>query len=234
MRSLPEAARRMLRRRFGTVSIDDPRENAADAPYTFFLPSENELLAIAQGDQVKIIVRSHPPSPEWDAERMWFMVTAASGEHLTGTLDNQPCDIPQLQPGAALQFRRSDVTDIIWADDRLTAPPRPAPRREYWDRCLVDRCVLDGNTLVHFLYREQPDPATLDDEYPDSGWRIRGDYREVDDAELDEREVAYVALGAVLNRDDRWVHLIDAPIGSGFIRDWTSHSFNADNPDTQN
>lgn len=224
----------MLRRRFGTVSIDDPRENAAVAPYTFFLPSENELLAIVPGDQVKIIVRSHPPSPEWDAERMWFTVTVASGEHLTGTLDNQPHDIPQLLPGAMLRFRRSDVTDIIWGADRLTAPPRPTPRREYWDRCLVDQCVLDGDALVHFLYREQPDPATLDDEYPDSGWRIRGDYRNVDDAELDDREVAYVALGAVLNRDDRWLHLIDAPIGSGFIRDWTSHRFDADNPDTRN
>lgn len=223
----------MLRRHFGTVSVDDPRENAARAPYTYFLPSENELLAIGAGDQVKIVVRSHPPSSEWDAERMWFAVTATAGDSLTGTLDNRPLDIPQLLPGAALQFRRSDVTDIIWADDRPTAPPPPTPRREYWDRCLVDQCVLDGDALVHFLYREEPDPETFEDEYPDSGWRIRGDYRNVDDPELDDREVAYVALGAVLNRDDRWIHLVDAPIGSSFVRSWASHTFDTGNPDAK-
>lgn len=225
MKLLPHAARQMLRRHLGTVSIDDPRENAARAPYTYFLPSENELLALAPGDQVKIIVRSHPPSPEWDAERMWFLVTAASGDKLAGTLENQPSDIPQLRPGAALQFHRSDVTDIIWADDRSVPPPGMTPRREYWDRCLVDQCLLDGEMLVHYLYREEPDADTADDEYPDSGWRIRGDYRNVDDAELNDREVAYVALGAVLNRDDRWIHLIDAPTGSRFLRDWTSNRF---------
>ena len=234
MKLVPDIVRRTLRRHFGRVSIDDPRENAAQAPYTYFLPSENELLAIGTGDQVKIIVRSHPASPEWDAERMWFAVTATAGDDLTGTLDNQPLDIPQLSPGAVLRFRRSDVTAIIWAEDRSIAPPQPTPRRAYWDRCLVDQCVLDGDALVHFLYREEPDPDTLQDEYPDSGWRIRGDYRDVDDATLSEREVAYVALGAVLNHDDRWIDLIDAPIGSGFIRDWVSHAFEPDNPATAN
>lgn len=211
--------------------MDDPRENAARAPYTYFLPSENELLAIEVGDQVKIIVRSHPPSREWDAERMWFVVTAAAGDSLTGTLDNQPLDIPQLIQGTSLRFRRSDVTDIIWADDRSITPPAPTPRREYWDRCLADQCVLDGNAVVHFLYREEPDGDTVEDEYSDSGWRIRGDYRNIDDAELDDREVAYAALGAVLNRDDRWIHLIDEPIGSRFVRDWVSHTFDTDNLD---
>ncbi|WP_294260458.1 DUF2185 domain-containing protein [uncultured Sphingomonas sp.] len=34
-----------------------------------------------------------------------------------------------------------------------------------------------------------------------------------------------MALGKVLNRDDRWLHLIDAPIGSAFQRgeDGTFH-----------
>lgn len=228
MKLLPPAVRRMLRRRFGTVSIDDPRENAARAPYTYFLPSENELLAIGPGDQVKLVVRSHPPSLDWGAERMWFTVTTASGDMLTGRLENKPSDIPQLQPGARLQFSRSDVIDLIWDEDRPVPPPKPTPRREYWDRCLVDQCVLDGTALVHLLYREEPDPETLDDEDADSGWRIRGDYRDIDEAELDAREVAYVAIGAVLNRDDRWLHLIDAPVGSGFIRDWASHTFAPD------
>jgi hypothetical protein len=34
----------------------DPRPIAAEAPYTFFLPSETEIVAIARGDMVKLRV----------------------------------------------------------------------------------------------------------------------------------------------------------------------------------
>ncbi|WP_423603110.1 immunity protein Imm33 domain-containing protein [Sphingomonas sp. MS122] len=64
-----------------------------------------------------------------------------------------------------------------------------------------------------------------DDTYPDSGWRIRGDYRNISDTEVDEREAAYVALGAVLNRDDSWIRLIDEPVGARFIRNWETDAF---------
>lgn len=222
---LPGPLGRQWRRWFGTVTIDDPRPIARDAPYTYFLPSENELLAIAPNDLVKLSIRSHPPSDRWDAERVWLQVTETEDDRLTGTLDNKPSDIPHLDLGAVLHFRRSDVIDIIWSEERPIEPPAAPPRHTYWDRCLVDRCVVDEGMPVHYLYREEPDLTREGDAYPDSGWRIRGDYREIGDAEIDAREQEYVALGKVLNVDDGWLALIDAPIGSAFIRDWESGGF---------
>ena len=222
---LPKALDRLRRKFFGRYEIDDPRPIADEAPYTYFLPTENALLALQPGDLAKIVFRSIPPGREWEAERMWVKITAVAGDLMKGTLDNSPSDMPQLKAGALVQFQRSDVIDLIWDENRTTRPPPPTGRREYWDRCLVDRCVVDDGVKVHYLYREEPDIADGETTYPDSGWRIRGDYRDINDAALGDRETSYIALGAVLNHDDSWLHLIDEPIGSAFIRNWENDLF---------
>jgi len=222
---LPNFVDRRWREWFGRVEIDDPRPIAEEAPYTYFLPSENELLAISPSDIVKLIIRSIPPSREWDAERMWVKVTSAHGDGLSGELDNYPSDIPQLQPGSRLEFSRSDVIDILWSEDRPAAPPSPPVRREYWDRCFVDNCVLQGICPVDYLYREEPDMGEPEDKYADSGWRIRGTDEGIAADEAADKLPLYVALGAVLNRDDSWLHLIDKPIGSRFILDHERREF---------
>nr|WP_236659707.1 DUF2185 domain-containing protein [Sphingopyxis lutea] len=210
---------------FGRYAIEDPRPTAAKAPYTFYLPSENELLAVSPGDLVKLIFRSIPDSGEWDAERMWVIVTAAEGARLTGTLDNDPLDMPQLKAGDAVTFDRAHIIDIDWSEDRAAPPPTAPERREYWDRCFVDDQILDGRLKVEFLYREEPDPPREGDKYPDSGWRFRCDTRGLTDAEYDNPSFSYIALGKVLNGDDSWLHLIDAPVGSAFLRDRDTGAF---------
>jgi len=95
---------------------------------------------------------------------------------------------------------------------------------------MVDRCILDDGVPIYFLYREEPDLARPDDAYPDSGWRIRGDYRALSDDEFDARKQDYVAMGKVLNADDSWLHLIDAPTGSAFLRDEQGQFAPADGP----
>lgn len=205
-------------------TLDDPRPIAVQSPYTFWLPSPAELAALAPGDLVKLIFRP-TEARGWGAERMWVTIDRIDGDTLAGRLDNEPYDIPGLSCGDCVLFRRHHVIDRRWADERASEPPAPLPWRDYWDRCLVDRCVTDEDVPVHYLYREQPDLAQEDDEYPDSGWRIRGDYRGIGDEELDAREVEYVALGSVLNTDDSWLHLIDAPVGSAFVRDWDRGEF---------
>ena len=222
---LPRTIDRLWRKWFGTFAIDDPRPIAESAPYTFFLPSDGELHAVAPGDQVKLIFRSIPDARDFDAERMWVTVTAVDGDTLSGTLDNHPGDMPQLPFGTDVSFPRSSVIDIMWDKERPVAPPSPLERRSYWERCMVDACVVGGRSPVDYIYREEPDLGQPDDKYADSGWRIRGTDAGIEEDERIGEEPAYVALGAVLNRDDSWLHLIDEPTGARFIRDLDTGKF---------
>jgi hypothetical protein len=217
--------RNRLRGWFGRYRINDPRPTAAAAPYTYYLPSENELLAVAPGDIVKIIFESIPPSEEWGAERMWVIVTAIDGEALIGTLDNDPFDMPQLKHGDVVSLQRGHIIDIDWAKDRAVPPPPMPERRWYWDRCFVDDQILDGRLKVEYLYREEPDPPRDGDKYPDSGWRFRCDTRGLTEQEYENPSFSYIAIGKVLNADDSWLHLIDAPVGSAYLRDWETGAF---------
>ncbi|WP_010545535.1 immunity protein Imm33 domain-containing protein [Sphingomonas elodea] len=224
MSTIRDMLYRWRRRWFGSYTIADPRPLAEAAPYTFFLPSENELLALRPGDLVKLIFQSTPVSRAYAAERMWVRVTRMEGERLWGELDNEPLDMPQLRAGRAVALRRGDVIDLRWGDNHPVRPPSAPARRHYGARCLVDACVLEDRAAVHYLYRELPLPPIGADE-PDSGWRIRGDYRGLEDEAIGARPVECVSLGSVLNVDDSWVHLIDAPTGSAFVRNWDTDMF---------
>jgi hypothetical protein len=197
----------------------DPRPNAAEAPYTFFLPDAELINAVGVGDYVQAIIKALPPSEKYDAERMWIQVSSTQPDWLEGTLDSEPLDMPNLPHGMIMRMPRSHIINVVLSDPRRT-PLALKPKREYWDRCLVDQCVLDGELAVGYLYREPPDMARERDKFPDSGWRIRGDMRGPSMEQADSRKVAYVALGLVLNADDSWLHLIDEPIGSKFVKDF--------------
>jgi hypothetical protein len=205
--------------------IDDPRPIAYSAPYTYFLPPAARLAAVASGDWVKAIFRSVPQSEKWDAERLWIRVLAIDADWIEGTIDSQPDDIPALQQGAPIRVPRSHVINIIFetAERETNCPSDDS--RSYWERCLVDQAVLAGELAVGYIYREEPEPMREGEKYPDSGWRIRGDARSVSDEEVDQRKAAYIALGKVLNKDDPWLHLIDEPPGSAFIKDFELNVF---------
>ena len=205
--------------------VIDPRPVAACAKYTFFLPLRERLDALGVGDLVQLIIRSIPPSAKWDAERLWIRVTSVDPDWIEGTLESTPSDMPLVPKGMSIRARQTHVINIVFDNPEQEQKLEPDPRREFWDRCLVDQAILDSDLAVHYLYRETPDPSRGDDRFPDSGWRIRGDMRTASDLDLDNREVAYVALGAVLNKDDTWVHLIDAEIGTAYERDFDSNVY---------
>ena len=207
-----------------SYAVLDARPIAADAPYTFFLPSQSELAAVGKGDLVKLLFDYPHETEKWAAERMWVIVESAQGDELQGVLDNHP-DEPTspLKAGDSVMFNRHAILSIQW-DNPDTAPPA-AEYREYWERCLVDQCVLDREEPVEFLYRETPDMASEGDEHGDSGWRIRGRMGVATDAEIEARKAAYVAVGAVLNRDDSWISWIDAPIGTRLMRDFETGTY---------
>lgn len=211
---LPGFLDRFVTRRFGSFTIDDPRPIQQSAPYTFFLPEMEYLAAVQVGDHVKAIFRPVPQNRCYDAERMWVIVESVNDEGFSGRLDNEPTDMPQLSVGTPVFVPRTHVIQVTWAENH--EPPIEVEYPEYWERCFVDDCVLRGASHVDYLYREGPAPSATDDKYPDSGWRLRGTDGEIAADERAGRSFQYIAVGVVLNSDDRWLHLIDAPAGSAF------------------
>ena len=187
------------------------------------------------GDLAKLLFEYDGETEQWSGERMWVEVTNIDAPNYHGTLVNYP-DEPHapIKFGDQVSFNGEDILDVLLIDEKLLPNvvrdpdryPQVPNEREYWERCLVDECVLSGDVPVEYLYREEPEPGQ-NDEYPDSGWRIRG--KEMPGDDMDEREAAYVALGAVLNRDDSWLHLIDAPIGSAFMRNFETGVYEPSN-----
>jgi hypothetical protein len=165
-----------------------------------------------------------PSGVKWGIERMWATIVRLEADHLTGKLDNQPFEpTATLRVGDEIAFNEFHVVDVRWNDtSRATAAPE---RREYWDRCLVDASVVDGSSPIEFIYREVPNLANERDEFPDSGWRIRGRSEDAREPRSGAGKPQYIALGAVLNRDDSILPYIDAPVGSRLIRDPVSNSY---------
>lgn len=203
----------------------DAWDSAVAAPYTFFLPADEDVERLAPGDYVKLIFDLIPPGENYGAERMWVRLTAAEGDSFVGTLENDPCE-GRMRAGDEVAFTGRAIIDILWSDG--TRATLVGPSGDFWARCLVDDCVLEGKEPVEYLYREEPDSELQgEDDEPDSGWRIRGRQGDAGDDEMEARSVSYVALGAVLNRDDSWLHLIEAPPGSAFMRDFATGKFEA-------
>ena len=204
-------------------SLINGEERRQEAPYTFFLPHPDYLAMLQVGDMAKLLFEYYGETEKYGGERMWVSVDRLTDEGYEGTLLSTPCE-KHIEKGTIVQFRREHILDFEGGDDRVLAS-FVDDRREYWDRCMVDRCVLDDGVPVEYLYRETPDMAEEGDEHPDSGWRIRGRQGDDTDEQMEDRSASYVAVGAVLNKDDSWVHLLDAPIGSAFMRNFESGAY---------
>ena len=205
------------------IAIDDPRPIAAANPYTFLLPHADELAAVKPLDGIQIIFRQTEGEPEYSAERMWVLIESVDDGMVTGTLDNQPAGMTLIRQGDRVTVPLSHAIGTAFHKDN-PRPTVPEPR-EYWDRCFVDECVLRGRSHADYLYREEPDMTQEEDRYPDSGWRIRGTDEGIEQDERDGAKPHYVALGSVLNADDRWLHLLDSPIGTAFQWDANTQDY---------
>lgn len=199
------------------IKLEDPRPIAASAPNTFFLPFPEELAALGSGDGVKAIFHEAAGGRKYNGERMWVLVERIENGFVVGRLDNEPYDMPSIRLGDPLRIPLTHVIDCTYAEGK-PAPAVPQ-RRAYWDRCLVDACVVEGRSHADYLYREERDLTREGDTDPDSGWRIRGTDAAITEDESLGKGSLYIALGTVLNSDDRWLHLIDRDIGCAFLWD---------------
>lgn len=211
--------------------LRDPRPTQRESPYTFFLPSAEEVAEIAPGQQIKLIFVADPASEQNGAERMWVTVTRREGDDFTGELDNEPADIPTLKAGDIVQFKAHHIIGVLWET--------PEQKKQFekdldgwFARCYVDAEILEGTARVQFLYREPPEHSA-EDNYPDTGWRLRADVAQLTDEQYENPRANYVAIGAALNRDDSFLSLLDAPQGSAFFRESGADDFHPVDPPTQ-
>lgn len=196
------------------IELEDPRPIAAANPYTFFMPHPDELAALKPRDGIKAIFHQPDCGGEYDTERMWVLIERIEDGDVIGTLDNEPIGLDKITLGDRVRIPLTHAISTTFCKDN-PRPETPA-YREYWDRCFVDACVVAGRCHADYLYREEPDMKREGNEYEDSGWRIRGTDQAISDDEKRGESPMYIALGKVLNADDRWLHLIDREYGVAF------------------
>lgn len=199
--------------------LEDADPIAAENPYTFYKPSREIISLIGPGEVVKLIFRIHSDDPRAPSgERMWVMVDERLPDgSFRGRLNNSPRHIADLKLDDQIRFDACHVIDTERYDnDNL-------PQR-YSQRCFVSKRILDDGRRVGYCYRESPEAAD------DSGWCFTA--HDESEAYLSQSSnVAYVAIGRVLNIDDSFLALLDNPIGSAFIRNSLTGQFEPENSD---
>ncbi|WP_269629826.1 immunity protein Imm33 domain-containing protein [Pelomonas sp. BJYL3] len=185
--------------------LEDGDALAKQYRYTFYKPSPATIARVAVGETVKLIFRFESEDPEAPAaERMWVLVDEIGVDgHFKGRLDNDPAYIADLKVGDPIAFEARHIINTEHDDDDNIV-------ERYLRRCFVTKRVLHDGQPAAYLYREEPEH---DD---DSGWRITAN-DESDEYMDDADNCAYVSLGAVLNVDDAFIDLLDAPAGSAFV-----------------
>ncbi|MEP3636221.1 MAG: DUF2185 domain-containing protein [Paracoccaceae bacterium] len=190
----------------------DPRPIHRENPYTFFLPSEAEKSAVEEGDIVKLAFESLDPD-NGAIERMWVIYRGQDGDGWYGDLDNEPYDIEGLHLGDRIYFQSHHIYSV-WDLKIDTADDE----KQYFSRCHVDQRIIDGEADVVTLERRKPKRLPWwkrrREKYPDSGWFIFASAEEHAQAKFQ-----YVAVAVVLNQDDGFIDLLEAPVGSRIVKE---------------
>jgi hypothetical protein len=186
--------------------LTDADELAARHKYTFYKSPRDIIEKVSVGEVVKLIFQFESDDPEApSAERMWVLVDEIGQDgKFKGRLNNEPRYIKDLKLDDPIDFSACHIINTEHDDDENLV-------ERYIKRCFVTNRVLKDGVRAGCLYREEPG------EEKDSGWRITAN-DESDEYMDDSKNCAYVSLGAVLTRDDSFIHLLDSPIGAAFIR----------------
>lgn len=199
-----------------SYSVLDPRSDAARAPYTMFLPSPTELEAVNAEDLVKLTLE-FAFAEEWESEAMWVEVETIGEDSLVGVLQDEPTERSStLKKGDRICFGRHHIMDVRWA--RPDAAPPSANHQKFSAHCMADDDILSGIERVEYLFREKPTMQKDGSNHEDSGWRIKCRSDELGETGPTDNAAHFVSIGAVLNKDHSWIHLIDAPVGARFKR----------------
>lgn len=198
--------------------LEDVRDLVEAAPYTFYIPSPEVIARLQPGDTVKLsFVSDDEDVDDVITEQLWVRITEIIGDEFRGELDSEPEAIPELQAGDDIEFASDHIIDTQLDD------PVPNLVQQYAPYCFVTSRVLEDEQPVGALYRENP--AEAGDELAQfSGWNIMAG--DEDDAYLDNSDNwHYVPLGTVLDIDDRFIDVLDAPFDSEFEYDPEQDAF---------
>lgn len=198
--------------------LEDVRELADSEPYTCRVPSPEVIAMLGEGDAVLLMFASEEEDEADDAmERLWVRITEIDGDDFRGELDDPSESFPDLEPGDVIEFSINHIIDTQRDD------PVPNIVEQYAQACFVTSRVLEDEQPVGALYRENPQDA--EEEMPNfSGWNIMAG--DEDDDYLDNSDNwHFVSLGTVLNIDDRFIDVLDAPYDSEFVYDAETDSF---------
>jgi hypothetical protein len=183
--------------------------------------SAESLNALGTGDRVHTLGVSVKKDDGIHRFGAWFDVHSADGEWIEGKIVKDPDLGDDHHPilDQVIRVPKRTIWDIRFEDPQKDELLREVPRRKYANYCLNDWHVQFCRS-VQYVYRVEPCLTMEGDEFPDSGWRIKGNRRAFSEEEFWSLEATkYYPLYLALNKDDSWLHLIDKPVGTAFKRD---------------
>lgn len=176
--------------------LENVIERNEEAPYTFWIPSEEVLVALKVGDLVKLIfVPVEGYDDGFNGERMWVQIIKIDGRKFVGILDNEPYRLP-LKNGDEITFGIENICDTEFED------PSAADWDFYFDtKVTVSIDVLEREEF-NFMLRDEPNGEG------DSGWSILSGYEDQDSLNnADHFQI--ISIGKILNIDDSILEFID-------------------------
>jgi hypothetical protein len=190
----------------------DVPDHAAAWPYTFYCPSETLLSAVGENDQVQLhLIYTKKPWLRYSGERLWFRVVERLGDAFVGELLNQPCDMIGLEKGAHIPFGANHIANVVVRDGLKMDDGDGLDR--YAGGCLVSRSIMEGAPVFRVARQNSVEKPGVT--LPDTGWLVLAE--DFSETELfSDGSLVTRSLGAVLNLDDRWHHLLDEPAGEQF------------------
>ncbi|GGF69588.1 immunity protein Imm33 domain-containing protein [Wenyingzhuangia marina] len=198
--------------KIGSWKLTDSEKLAKENKYTFYKPSKEITKNLEVGNIAKLTFEFESSNSEHPgAERMWVEITEINNNKFKGNLDNHPFYIHELYAGDEITFEHKHIID----HDLELSEPNLVDK--YYDRCFATNKVLYENSPINYIYREEPMEVDKERGYIDTGWRFLSG-NESDEYIEDFENISLVSIGSILSRDDSFIDLLEAEIGTSFER----------------
>lgn len=187
-------------------SLDNIYETNKEAPYTFYIPSEEVIDVLSVGDIVKLRFVGEIENEDCVGERMWVEIIHRNGENFKGVLTNEPYYLKELKVGQEVSFQAIHICDTQYED----------PAASKWDYYIDTKIIVSNDVLerreFNFMLRDYPNSEQ------DSGWTFLSGYEE--DSFLNNPDnLQCISIGVILNIDDSILTFINEQPLCAFERD---------------